>query len=221
VTRAVGAEPVCVLTVPEIRDYQRINSELVRRLDAGSAHVRLAGVEGQRLLVSGLAGPWLATVEVEGDAGPELAAWLDAPGLTVVCRGRAADGAGLGLKAGRLIVLGDVGPACGYVMIGGSIVVAGDADPRAGLDQHGGSVVILGSVGRLAAERQTGGFFAARAEAIGPHAGIGRSGGRFVAWSPGATLDPADAEALRQAAAGAEPWLSIDLATLGRRTYTA
>ena len=87
------------IVVPELRDYQQINAELVRRLNLGQPHVRLEGVEGQRLLVSRLAGAWQAVIEVDGNAGPELAAELDAPGLTVVCRGSAADGAGRGLVA--------------------------------------------------------------------------------------------------------------------------
>ena len=35
-------------------------------------------------------------IEVDGDAGPELAAEMDAPGVTVVCRGSTADGGAAG-----------------------------------------------------------------------------------------------------------------------------
>ncbi len=59
-----------VVSIPDIRDYQRINAELAQLLDAGHPRVLLAGAEGQRLLVAGLAGAWSATVEVEGRAGP-------------------------------------------------------------------------------------------------------------------------------------------------------
>ncbi len=69
-----------VIAVPEIRDYHAINSELVHRLDLGHRTIRLAGVRGQRLLAAGLVGGWSAVIELEGDAGPELAAGLDAPG---------------------------------------------------------------------------------------------------------------------------------------------
>src|SRR5437016_3102823 len=115
------------LVIPEIRDYQVINAELIRLLGEGHPRVRLVGAEGQRLLVAGLAGPWAATIEVEGAAGPELAAELDAPGLVVICRGPAADGAARGLRAGALLILGGAGDAVGYTQGGGTVVVAGPA----------------------------------------------------------------------------------------------
>jgi glutamate synthase domain-containing protein 3 len=201
------ADPAAVLVVPEIRDYQRINAELARRLDAGDRLVRLAGVEGQRLLVAGLRGPWEAVVEVDGDAGPELAAGLDAPGLTVVCSGRAADGAASGMRAGRLVVLGDAGPAVGYALAGGTVVVAGDAGPRAGLNQSGGVLVLHRTVGPLAGERQSGGRLFAHADRLGPHAGHGSRGGRFVRISEGAPLDDEDMKVLSGATEGVKPWL--------------
>src|SRR5262249_12960725 len=117
---AGGMAPV--LSIPEIRDYRQINAELARRLDAGAGRGVLAGVEGQRLLASGLSGAWRAVVEVEGDAGPELVAGLDAPGLMVICRGTAADGAACGLHAGSVLILGDAGDAAGYNQAGGTVV---------------------------------------------------------------------------------------------------
>src|SRR5438067_56282 len=77
--------PVAVpeVAVPEVRDYARINAELIALLDRGHRHVRLAGADGQRLLAHGLRGDWNELVEVQGHAGPELAADLDAPGLVV------------------------------------------------------------------------------------------------------------------------------------------
>ena len=71
-----GGPPILV---PELRDYSQINAELVRRLNLGQTHVRLTGVAGHRLLAAGLDGPWHATVDVEGNAGPELAAAMNAP----------------------------------------------------------------------------------------------------------------------------------------------
>jgi methylamine---glutamate N-methyltransferase subunit B len=88
-----GQEPP-TLPIPEIRDYQKINAELVALLDEGHRLVRLEGAEGQRLLASGLAGSWDAVIEIVGRTGPEVAANLDAPGLMIVARGSMADGAG-------------------------------------------------------------------------------------------------------------------------------
>lgn len=169
-----------VIVVPEVRDYTRINAELTRLLDAGHSRIRLAGVDGQRLLAHGLRGHWSALVVIEGNAGPELAADMLAPGLTVACTGSARDGAGRGLRAGRLVIAGDVDAAVGYTQAGGMIVVHGTAGPRAGLDQSGGELMILGRVDRLAGERQSGGTIALFGDGLGPFSGHGRSGGQIL-----------------------------------------
>jgi glutamate synthase domain-containing protein 3 len=179
---------VPVISIPDIRDYQKINAEIVALLDAGHHRVRLAGAEGQRLLGSGLRGAWNALVELEGSAGTELAAALDAPGLTIVCRGPADDGAGRGLRAGRVVILGAAGPAVGYAMEGGTIVVLGPVGPRAGLNQRGGRIVALGPVGPLAAERQAGGSFLVHEDRLGPHSGRGRRGGQIIFMIRGAEV---------------------------------
>jgi len=183
-----GKSPAPPIVVPELRDYQQINAELVRRLNLGQRHVRLEGVEGQRLLVSRIAGSWQALVELEGNAGPELAAELDAPGLIVVCRGSAADGAGRGLAAGRLLILGAAGAAIGYFQRGGLIVAAGDVGPRAGLAQRGGDLVLLAATGALAGERQSGGRLLYEQARVGPHFGHARRGGRLIALPSGQHL---------------------------------
>jgi methylamine---glutamate N-methyltransferase subunit B len=169
------------IVVPELRDYHQINAELVRRLNLGEQHVRLEGVDGQRLLVSRIAGPWEALIEVDGNAGPELAAELDASDLTVVCLGGTADGAGRGLAAGRLLIRGEAGAAIGYFQRGGLIVAVGDVGPRAGLNQLGGDLVLLDKVGALAGERQSGGRLFFKQGRIGPHSGHGRRAGRLIA----------------------------------------
>jgi glutamate synthase domain-containing protein 3 len=183
------------LAVPEIRDYELINKELTRLLGAGVRRVVLTGVEGQRLLGFRLRGDWSATIVVEGHAGPELAAEMDAPGLTVLCLGDAADAAGRGLVAGRLVVEGDAGDGLGYAQRGGTILVRGDVGHRAGLMQAGGSIVLLGKVGRLAGERQTGGLLVAQGDRLGPHAGRGRLDGRLVQLAHGHKLPTDDLDA--------------------------
>jgi glutamate synthase domain-containing protein 3 len=168
------------IPVPELRDYHEINKELVRLLGLGQTRVRLEGVEGQRLLASGLSGPWEAIIEVEGNAGPELAAEMAAPGIIVACRGKAADGAGRGLVAGTLILLGEAGAATGYLQRGGLIVAAGDTGPRPGLNQRGGDLVLLGRAGSLAGERRTGGRLFLQAIHAGRHLDFAARGGRSV-----------------------------------------
>ncbi len=187
---------VPVLSIPDIRDYQRINAELIQHLDAGHRVVRLVGAEGQRLLVSGLKGAWEAVVEIEGRAGPELAAGLNAPGLRVLCHGPAADGAGSGLIAGELQIESDAGPALGYAQKGGTILVRGSCGPRAGLNQSGGLLIVLGTVGPLAGERQSGGLFYARTRLPCLHASRGQTGGRFLAVDGQSPIGPKDRDVL-------------------------
>jgi glutamate synthase domain-containing protein 3 len=212
-----------VIAVPEIRDYHAINSEIVRHLDAGCRLIRLAGVRGQRLLASGFSGPWVATIEVEGDAGPELGAGLDAPGLTLICRGRAADGAASRMCAGNLVVLGDVGMAFGYAQCGGVAVALGDVAGRAGLCQAGGDLVLLGGAGPLAGERQFGGRLFARPDRIGPHAGRGSRGGRFIPMSVdetshrGPAVPKGDLADLLKRLEPLRPWLGSAPASISGR----
>ena len=180
--------PAAIVPIPEVREYPRINAEVVRHLDAGHARVILAGAEGHRLLLHGLTGPWNAVVEVEGHAGPELAAEMNAPGLIVVCRGPVADGAARDLREGRVIILGDAGDALAYSQRGGAVLVAGSTGHRAGLGLVGGSLVLLGAVGRLAGERQAAGRIYAVDGQLGPHPGL-------VAAVDGSSLSPPRATA--------------------------
>ncbi|QDV37081.1 GltB/FmdC/FwdC-like GXGXG domain-containing protein [Tautonia plasticadhaerens] len=172
--------PAVEIPVALVRDYQQINRELIRALDLGLPRIRLVDVEGQRLLAFGLRGPWRATIEVVGNAGPELAADLDAEGVTVLCTGSAGDGAGRGLRAGRLAICRDAGDAVGAGMTGGSILVAGRAGHRAGLRLRGGTLLILGPAGRLMADRQEGGIVIADPRSSqGPGGRAGGGGGRI------------------------------------------
>lgn len=153
---------VLEIPVPLVRDYQQINREVRIALDAGHSVIRLTDVGGHRLLAAGLRGPWSALIEICGNAGPELAAGLDAPGLTILCRGSAADGAGRGLKQGRLIILGGAEHAVGIRMEGGSLLVGESSGHRAGLRQQGGTIILLGPTGRLIGDRQAGGVLLTR-----------------------------------------------------------
>jgi methylamine---glutamate N-methyltransferase subunit B len=189
------APPIPSLSIPEIRDYQKINAELVALLDRGHRLIRLEGAEGQRLLASGLRGQWNAVVEIVGPTGPEVAANLDATGLTVIAKGSTADGAARGLKSGRIIILGDAGDASGYEQSGGILVITGSAGHRGGLAQSGGILAILGSTGRLACDRQSGGRLFLPGGTRGPNAGRGRQGGRLIDRFGPDRLDDEDKEA--------------------------
>lgn len=176
--------PAPPIPVPELRDYHQINAEVVRRLQRGERRIKLEGPAGHRLLLAGLAGAWEAVIEVAGDAGPELASGMDAPGVVVVCSGRSADGAGAGMRSGTLLLLGPSGSAAGCRLSGGTIVAANAVGPRAGLGMSGGDLVLLGGVGPMAGDRQSGGrlFFPAGAEI--PHAGREALAGRRFRGAP-------------------------------------
>ncbi len=194
-----------VIVVPEVRDYVRINAELVALLDQGHPRIRLEGAEGQRLLASGLVGRWDAVIEVEGRTGPELAADLDAPGLRIIARGGTADGLGRGLRAGTILLIGDAGDGVGYAQSGGLLVVAGSVGHRAGLAQSGGTLAVLGSTGRLAGDRQSSGFFFLGRGGFGPYPGRGQSGGSRVAWID--PLGPLEQAAWSGMVEAVSPWV--------------
>ncbi len=177
---AAGGSRPPRLPIPEIRDYQRINAELVSLLDSGHREIYLDGAEGQRLLASGLRGSWEASIEIVGPTGPELASGLDAPELTIVARGRSADGLGRGLRSGTVILVGDSADAPGFGQSGGTLVVLGSAGHRAGLAQSGGTLAIFGTTGRLPGDRQSGGRLFCEGGRDAPFAGRGRTGGRMI-----------------------------------------
>ncbi|MDX2037393.1 MAG: glutamate synthase [Isosphaeraceae bacterium] len=172
------------ISIPDIREYDRINAELVRLLDQGSPVVLLAGAERQRLLAFGLRGGWRARVVIDGLCGPEVGAELDAPGLSIICRGSTGDGAGRSLRSGRLLVFGSSGDAVGASQSGGRILANRGVGHRAGLRQSGGDLIVLGEVGRLACERRSGGRFFASRERLGAFFEHGASGGEFVPLDP-------------------------------------
>ena len=192
-----------IISVPEVRDYREINARIVRQLERGARTVRLIGVSGQRLLASGIQGPWEGTIEVVGDSGPELAAGLNAPGLTIVALGASGHGTGVHLEAGRVVLFGDCGEAVGYAMTGGSIAASAHSGHRLGLRQAGGLIVAAGPTGRLAGDRQSGGVLYLLDPEPNPSLGRGRTGGRLVrdALGPegGGSITREDAERIRAA----------------------
>lgn len=173
--------PAIEIPVALVRDYQQINREVIAALDAGHRHIRLTSVEGQRLLLSGLRGSWPALIEIQGTAGPELAAELDAPNVSILCHGSVADGSGRALRAGQLVITGNAGEAAGTWMRGGVQIVVGTTGHRAGLRLQGGSLILFGPPGRLLADRQSGGDVFARLDLAESVADRGRTGGRLIA----------------------------------------
>jgi glutamate synthase domain-containing protein 3 len=207
-----GPRSPAIISVPEIREFDRINAEIVQRLNHGAKHIVLMGVEGQRLLAFRLMGPWHALIEIEGNPGPEVGAELDAPGLTVVCRGRTAEGAGRAIKNGRLVIHGSTTEALGYTQSGGTILVKGSAGNRAGLNQSGGKLIVLGGVGRLAGEGQRAGLLALPAGKIGSNFGRNHSGGQALLFPLDAAASAEDQATWNDIDRECKALLSIELA---------
>jgi len=183
------AGDVPAVSVPDIRDYQKINAELRRLLDEGHPIVELAGVNRQRLLISGLVGQWHASIVVVGNPGPELAAELDAPHLRIHVMGSVADGVARGMKAGRVIVAGQAGDGSGYSLRGGGLLIEGAAGHRTGLMMSGGTIIVRGGVGRLVAERQIGGTIFVADPIASPLDRRGASNGRLIRVGGGLPVD--------------------------------
>jgi hypothetical protein len=78
------------------------------------------------------------------------------------------------------------------------------------LNQEGGLLVLFRSAGMLAGERQSAGTLALIPDAVGPHAGLGRRGGRIVEIPLRAGEQEARAM-LSAALAGLQPWLPDEL----------
>jgi glutamate synthase domain-containing protein 3 len=203
--------PVPLVPVNEIRDYLQVNAQVAKILDAGAHRIRLTGVEGQRLLLSGLTGSWRAIIEMEGRAGPELAAAIDSPELIVVAHGGAADGAGRGLRAGSLLLLGPSGPGLAYRQAGGLVLAFDAIGPRAGLEQQAGRLLLMGPAGPLAGERQAGGRLLVLGQPRPATAGHAHRGG-FLGFDP-RDLDAADRRVLARCAHALDGRLPADAAT--------
>jgi len=87
-SRPGPAEAVLSFPISAIYERNQRGAGATARLGTRQCPTRRR--RGTAILAARLAGDWSAVVEVEGCAGPELAAELNAPSLTVVCRGHAA-----------------------------------------------------------------------------------------------------------------------------------
>jgi glutamate synthase domain-containing protein 3 len=89
--------------------YRQLNEAIRAAFDAGACTVRVAGVNGQRYIGTGIRGAD-RTIEVEGTPGNDLAMFMDGP--TVVVHGNAQDGVGNTMNAGTVYVATCSATAC-------------------------------------------------------------------------------------------------------------
>jgi glutamate synthase domain-containing protein 3 len=110
--------------------YKNLNEAIRGAFADGIKTVKLANVNGQRYLGTGIRGKDLR-IEVNGTAGQDLAMFMDGP--TVEVFGNAQDGVGNTMNAGTVIVHGDAGDVLGYGMRGGKVFIQGDVGYRVGI----------------------------------------------------------------------------------------
>ncbi|TWT66771.1 Formyltransferase/hydrolase complex Fhc subunit C [Posidoniimonas polymericola] len=85
---------------------------------------------------------------------------------------------GAGLRAGRIVIDGDVGRHCGAALRGGEIVVHGDAGDWLGAEMRGGEIHVRGSAGNCVGGGYTGSKFGMRGGAIVVDGPVGNYAGR-------------------------------------------
>ena len=110
--------------------FQQLNDAVRSEIAAGAKLIRIANVNGQRYIGTGL-GVSGVKIEIEGTAGNDLAMLTD--GIEVEVFGNAQDGAGNTMSNGRIVVHGDAGDVLGYGMRGGRVYVKGDVGYRVGI----------------------------------------------------------------------------------------
>ncbi|MFM1801712.1 MAG: hypothetical protein RJA81_1064 [Planctomycetota bacterium] len=145
------------LHLPEWRDSQAVTRQVVTALNLGVSKVVLSGARGDRLLLAGLSGDWSATIRIDGNVGSELAREMNSPGITVLATGDVGAGAGSGLKAGRLLILGRSGALAGTQIENGEIWCLGPAGNRLGYRASGGLIVVGDGLGLMAMDRRVSG----------------------------------------------------------------
>lgn len=119
-----------------------LGREIQRLVEAGFRHLMLANCRGQRFIGNGL-GPDKhgVTIDVFGSPGDYLASGSD--GLQIVVHNNAQDQLAQIMKAGRLVVHGDVGQTFMYGAKGGEAYILGNAAGRPLINAVGKPRVVI------------------------------------------------------------------------------
>lgn len=184
--------------------FQQLNDAVREEIAAGAKLIRLANVNGQRYIGTGLRVSGVK-IEVEGTAGNDLAMFSD--GIEIEVFGNAQDGVGNTMSSGRIVVHGDAGDVLGYGMRGGRVYIRGDVGYRVGIHMKafeklvpvlvcggkardffgeymaGGMLVLLGMNARDDSQPIAGGFLGA-----GMHGGVIYVRGSVEPWQCGAEV---------------------------------
>ncbi|MDX1616280.1 MAG: hypothetical protein R3300_18350, partial [Candidatus Promineifilaceae bacterium] len=115
--------------------------EIVRLYESGCRHVLVARTRGQRFIASGLGGRAEMRIDVYGSPGDYLGSGID--GVQLHVHGSAQDQVAQIMKAGRLVIHGDVGQTFMYGAKGGEAYVLGNAAGRPLINAVGRPRVII------------------------------------------------------------------------------
>lgn len=184
--------------------FQQLNDAVRTEIAHGAKLVKLANVNGQRYIGTGLRVSGVK-IEIEGTAGNDLAMFSD--GIEIELFGNAQDGVGNTMSNGRIVVHGDAGDVLGYGMRGGRVYIKGDVGYRVGIHMKayeklvpvlvcggkardffgeymaGGMLVLLGMNARDEDQPIAGGFVGA-----GMHGGVIYVRGNVESWQCGAEV---------------------------------
>jgi glutamate synthase domain-containing protein 3 len=159
------------------REYREVNEEIKGLVAAGTKHIELADVYGQRYL--GCALPSDVEIDIHGTPGNDMGAYMDGAHLEVYGNGQ--DQIANTMNEGSIVVHGHCGDAVGYAMRGGEvfvrdyvgwrvgihmkqyrekrpvIVIGGDAGAFLGEYMAGGVIILMGKPGRYLGSGMHGG----------------------------------------------------------------
>ncbi len=133
-------------------------------------------------------------IEVRGDVGPHLGAYMRGEEITV--QGNAGYRAGAHMQGGRIWIHGNAGHQVGAAYPGekrgvnrGVIIVNGNAGSEIGAVMRRGLIVVMGNVGEFAGARMIAGSVFVFGH-LGKRAGAGMKRGSIIAFGTSASLLP-------------------------------
>lgn len=164
--------------------YKDLNKQIKKAVSSGEKEIRLANVNGQRYIGSGIKEE--ASIEISGVPGNDLAAFMDGP--TILSYSNAQDAVGNTMNSGKIVIHGHAGDIVGYSMRGGKIFIKDDVGYRVGIHmksyKESHPVVIVGGTARdFLGEYMAGGLLIVlglnekKSEIVGNHVGTGMHGG--------------------------------------------
>lgn len=109
--------------------FRELNSLIKKELARGASKLKIAEVNGQRYIGTGIGKK--VQLDVWGTAGADLGAFMDGPEVTV--HGNAQDAVANTMNSGTITVHGHAGDVCGIAMRGGKVLIKSEVSYRAGI----------------------------------------------------------------------------------------